>query len=87
LQATVPDLMVPFAPILQQGEQPFAMFVDLQNKYARARSCRRFFVLPLDPLREFRPLRSRLFERGPGRRARCLRRPLSGLERRCANIP
>jgi Pentapeptide repeats (8 copies) len=33
LQATVPDYMVPFAPILQQGEQPFAMFVDLQNKY------------------------------------------------------
>ena len=25
--------MVPFAPILQQGEEPFAMFVDLQNKY------------------------------------------------------
>jgi hypothetical protein len=25
--------MVPFAPILQDGEQPFAMFVDLQNKY------------------------------------------------------
>jgi hypothetical protein len=33
LQATVPDCMVPFVPILQQGEQPFAMFVDLQNKY------------------------------------------------------
>jgi hypothetical protein len=33
LQATVPDYMVPFVPILQQGEQPFAMFVDLQNKY------------------------------------------------------
>ena len=29
----VPDYMVPFAPILQEGEQPFAMFVDLQNKY------------------------------------------------------
>jgi hypothetical protein len=25
--------MVPFAPILQHGEQPFSMFVDLQNKY------------------------------------------------------
>jgi hypothetical protein len=25
--------MVPFAPILQEGEQPFAMFVDLQRKY------------------------------------------------------
>jgi hypothetical protein len=33
LQAAVPDYMVPFVPILQQGEQPFAMFVDLQNKY------------------------------------------------------
>jgi hypothetical protein len=25
--------MVPFVPILQRGENPFAMFVDLQNKY------------------------------------------------------
>jgi hypothetical protein len=34
LQATVPDYMVPFVPILQQeGGDPFAMFVDLQNKY------------------------------------------------------
>jgi uncharacterized protein YjbI with pentapeptide repeats len=33
LQATVPDYMVPFAPVLQEGEKPFAMFVDLQNKY------------------------------------------------------
>jgi hypothetical protein len=33
LQATVPDYMVPFAPILQEGEEPFAMFKDLQNKY------------------------------------------------------
>jgi uncharacterized protein YjbI with pentapeptide repeats len=33
LQAAVPDYMVPFVPILRQGEQPFAMFVDLQNKY------------------------------------------------------
>jgi Pentapeptide repeats (8 copies) len=33
LQATVPDYVVPFAPILQQGEEPFSMFVDLQNKY------------------------------------------------------
>jgi uncharacterized protein YjbI with pentapeptide repeats len=33
LEATVPDYMVPFAPILQEGEKPFAMFVDLQNKY------------------------------------------------------
>jgi uncharacterized protein YjbI with pentapeptide repeats len=33
LQATVPDYMVPFVPILQQGEEPFSMFADLQNKY------------------------------------------------------
>ena len=32
LQAAVPDNMVPFVPILQQGEEPFSMFVDLQNK-------------------------------------------------------
>jgi hypothetical protein len=33
LQATLPDYMIPFAPILQEGEEPFSMFVDLQNKY------------------------------------------------------
>jgi hypothetical protein len=33
LQATVPDYMVPFVPTLQEGEEPFSMFVDLQNKY------------------------------------------------------
>jgi Pentapeptide repeats (8 copies) len=33
LQAAVPDLMVPFAPILENDQCPFAMFVDLQNKY------------------------------------------------------
>ena len=33
LQATVPDCMVPFIPILEEGQNPFAMFVDLQNKY------------------------------------------------------
>lgn len=33
LQATVPNHMVPFVLILQDGEKPFAMFVDLQNKY------------------------------------------------------
>ena len=33
LQAAVPDYMVPFVPILEQGQTPFAMFVDLQNKY------------------------------------------------------
>ena len=29
LQATVPDYMVPFVPIIQKGEEPFAMFADL----------------------------------------------------------
>lgn len=29
LQATVPDYKIPFVPIIQEGEQPFAMFHDL----------------------------------------------------------
>ena len=33
LQATVPDYQIPFVPIIQQGERPFAMMVDLQKKY------------------------------------------------------
>src|SRR6266567_4215932 len=33
LQATVPNYMTPFVPIIQEGEQPFAMFTDLQNRY------------------------------------------------------
>ncbi len=33
LQATVPDYQIPFVPIIQEGEQPFAMMVDLQKKY------------------------------------------------------
>jgi uncharacterized protein YjbI with pentapeptide repeats len=33
IQATVPDYMVPFVPILEHGQDPFAMFMDLQNKY------------------------------------------------------
>jgi uncharacterized protein YjbI with pentapeptide repeats len=40
LQATVPDYQIPFAPIIQDGEAPFGMFIDLQNKY-------RTWVLPL----------------------------------------
>ena len=33
LQATVPDYMIPFVPIIQKGENPFSMFKDLANKY------------------------------------------------------
>jgi hypothetical protein len=33
LQATIPDYQIPFAPIIQEGEQPLAMMVVLQKKY------------------------------------------------------
>jgi pentapeptide repeat protein len=33
LQATVPDYQIPFVPIIQAGERPFAMMFDLQKKY------------------------------------------------------
>ncbi|MFZ5855227.1 MAG: pentapeptide repeat-containing protein [Chloroflexota bacterium] len=33
LQATVPDYQIPFVPIIQEGESPFAMMIDLQKKY------------------------------------------------------
>jgi uncharacterized protein YjbI with pentapeptide repeats len=33
LQATVPNYMIPFVPILQECEQPFSMFRDLKGKY------------------------------------------------------
>ena len=33
LQATIPDYQIPFVPIIQEGESPFAMMVDLQKKY------------------------------------------------------
>lgn len=33
LQATVPDYGIPFLPIIQNGLKPFAMFVDLRQKY------------------------------------------------------
>lgn len=33
LQATVPDYQIPFVPIIQEGELPFAMMVDLQKKH------------------------------------------------------
>jgi uncharacterized protein YjbI with pentapeptide repeats len=33
LQAIMPDYMVPFVPIIHEGEKPFAMFRDLKQKY------------------------------------------------------
>jgi len=33
LQATMPDYMIPFVPIIQEGEEPFAMFCNLKQKY------------------------------------------------------
>jgi uncharacterized protein YjbI with pentapeptide repeats len=33
LQATIPNYMVPFVPIIEEGEQPFGMFKDLQGKF------------------------------------------------------
>lgn len=33
LQATIPNLMLPFIPILKKGEEPFSMFSDLLGKY------------------------------------------------------
>jgi uncharacterized protein YjbI with pentapeptide repeats len=33
LQATVPDIMVPFLPIIEEGEKPFAMLQDLWIKH------------------------------------------------------
>jgi hypothetical protein len=39
LQATVPDYMIPFAPILEREQAPFAMFVDLQKKIRLGATC------------------------------------------------
>ena len=33
LQGVMPDYMIPFVPIIQDGEEPFCMFRDLQQKY------------------------------------------------------
>jgi hypothetical protein len=33
LQAIMPDYMIPFVPIIQEDEEPFAMFRDLKQKY------------------------------------------------------
>jgi hypothetical protein len=35
LQATIPDYMVPFVPIIQEGEEPFPMFKDLYIQYKK----------------------------------------------------
>lgn len=34
LQATIPDYRIPFVPILDEKEEPFAMFQDLGQKYS-----------------------------------------------------
>ena len=33
LQATVPEIMIPFLPIIEEGEKPFAMLEDLWIKH------------------------------------------------------
>lgn len=33
LQATMPDYMIPFVPIIHEDEEPFSMFRDLKQKY------------------------------------------------------
>ena len=33
LQATVPEIMVPFRPIIEEGQEPFAMLQDLWSKH------------------------------------------------------
>jgi hypothetical protein len=33
LHATVPECMIPFVPIIEEGEEPFAMLKDLWVKY------------------------------------------------------
>ena len=35
LQATIPDYMIPFVPIIQENEEPFAMFRDLKQKHGQ----------------------------------------------------
>jgi hypothetical protein len=34
LQATIPDYQIPFVPIIQEGEEPFPMMVDLQKEHS-----------------------------------------------------
>ena len=33
LQATVPEIMLPFQPIIEEGQEPFAMLSDLWKKH------------------------------------------------------
>ncbi|MGI9544974.1 MAG: hypothetical protein ACR2MX_17060, partial [Cyclobacteriaceae bacterium] len=33
LQATVPNYMTPFVPIIEKGEEPFSMFSDIKGKF------------------------------------------------------
>jgi hypothetical protein len=33
LQATIPNYMIPFVPIIQEGEEPFSMFQNLSGKF------------------------------------------------------
>jgi hypothetical protein len=35
LQAAVPDYMIPFVPVIAEGETLFSMFIDLQRKFDR----------------------------------------------------
>lgn len=38
----MPDYMIPFIPICQEGETAFAMFVDLQKQYRWVMDIRRY---------------------------------------------
>ena len=42
LQATVPDYMIPFVPIILEGEIPFSMLKDLQNAYENVLGVRKY---------------------------------------------
>ena len=44
LQATVPDYQIPFVPIIQEGEEPFAMMVDFKRNIIGY--CRRKVITP-----------------------------------------
>jgi uncharacterized protein YjbI with pentapeptide repeats len=42
LQATVPDYMIPFVPIIQSGEEPFSMLANLHSTYRSVLEPRRY---------------------------------------------